>query len=82
MKRTAHITRTTQETSIDLRLDLDSASGSSIETGIGFFDHMLSHVAKHGGLRLTLSARGDLHIDEHHLIEDVGICLWPEQSLT
>jgi len=75
VKRTAHITRTTQETSIDLSIDLDSTSASSIETGIGFFDHMLSHVAKHGGLHLTLAARGDLHIDEHHLIEDVGICL-------
>ncbi|MCC6398746.1 MAG: imidazoleglycerol-phosphate dehydratase, partial [Bacteroidetes bacterium] len=50
MKRMAHITRTTQETSIDLSLNLDSREVSSIETGIGFFDHMLSHVAKHGGL--------------------------------
>lgn len=75
MKRMAHITRTTQETSIDLSLNLDSREVSSIETGIGFFDHMLSHVAKHGGLHLKLAARGDLHIDEHHLIEDVGICL-------
>ena len=75
MNRTAHITRTTHETSIDLTLDLDSREASVIDTGVGFFDHMLSHVAKHGDLHLALKAKGDLHIDEHHLVEDVGICL-------
>jgi imidazoleglycerol-phosphate dehydratase len=75
VNRTAHITRTTHETSIDLTLDLDSREASVIDTGVGFFDHMLSHVAKHGDLHLALKAKGDLHIDEHHLVEDVGICL-------
>lgn len=75
MNRTAHIIRSTHETSIDLTLDLDSREPSRIETGVGFFDHMLSHVAKHGDLHLTLVAKGDLHVDEHHLVEDVGICL-------
>lgn len=75
MNRTAHIQRTTTETGIDLRLALGDEGPSSIATGVGFFDHMLTHVAKHGGLRLDLAAKGDLHIDEHHLVEDVGICL-------
>jgi imidazoleglycerol-phosphate dehydratase len=75
MKREAHIQRTTGETSIDLSLILDDEGGSSITTGIGFFDHMLSHIARHGGLRLQLAASGDLHVDEHHLVEDVGLCL-------
>jgi imidazoleglycerol-phosphate dehydratase len=73
--RTADISRATAETSIDLKLYLDGSGRSAIETGLGFFDHMLSHIAKHGGLDLTLHAQGDLHVDEHHLIEDVGICL-------
>jgi imidazoleglycerol-phosphate dehydratase len=75
MKREAHIQRTTGETSIDLSLTLDDEGGSSITTGIGFFDHMLSHIARHGGLRLQLTASGDLHVDDHHLVEDVGLCL-------
>ncbi len=75
MNRSAHITRTTNETTIDLRLDLDSREPAHIDTGVGFFDHMLSHVAKHGNIHLSVRAKGDLHIDEHHLVEDVGICL-------
>ncbi len=75
MTRTAHIVRNTTETAIDLRLNLDGTGTYQIDTGIGFFDHMLAHVAKHGRLDLVLKAAGDLHIDEHHLVEDVGICL-------
>lgn len=75
MNRRSSIARTTSETSIELDLDLDGRGTYEIATGVGFFDHMLSHIAKHGGLTLTLKASGDLHIDEHHLVEDVGICL-------
>jgi imidazoleglycerol-phosphate dehydratase len=75
MSRRAHIERKTAETSIVLDLDLDSGDGATITTGIGFFDHMLSHIAKHGGVGLSVEARGDLHVDEHHTVEDVGICL-------
>lgn len=75
MNRTAHSVRTTNETKIELTVNLDGGGPSSITTGIGFFDHMLSHIAKHGNLDLTVNASGDLHVDEHHLVEDVGICL-------
>ena len=75
MSRESSVVRDTTETSINLRLNLDGAGVYSIETGLGFFDHMLSHIAKHGGLDLSLKAKGDLHVDEHHLVEDVGICL-------
>ena len=75
MSRIAHIQRETTETRVDLRLDLDGAGQSSIATGIGFFDHMLTHVARHGMLDLTVAAKGDLHVDAHHTVEDVGICL-------
>ena len=75
MSRTSHIVRKTAETDIDLQVWLDEAGPSQISTGVGFFDHMLTHVAKHGGIRMELHAKGDLHIDEHHLVEDVGICL-------
>ena len=75
MSRTSHIVRKTAETDIDLQVWLDEAGPSQISTGVGFFDHMLTHVAKHGGFRMDLHAKGDLHIDEHHLAEDVGICL-------
>src|SRR5260370_23853906 len=74
MSRTAAIHRETKETQIDLRLDLDGTGRSDLSTGIGFFDHMLAHLAKHGLFDLTLSAKGDLHIDSHHTVEDVGIC--------
>jgi imidazoleglycerol-phosphate dehydratase len=72
--RTAHIVRNTTETAIDLRVNLDGTGIYRIDTGVGFFDHMLAHVARHGRLDLVLKATGDLHIDEHHLVEDVGIC--------
>jgi imidazoleglycerol-phosphate dehydratase/histidinol-phosphatase len=73
-RRTIH-TRKTNETKIDITLNLDGSGKSIITTGIAFFDHMLEQIAKHGNLDLIISAKGDLHIDEHHTIEDVGITL-------
>ena len=67
--------RHTQETKIKIDLNLDGSGKASIETGIGFFDHMLEQIARHGSLDLSIQCIGDLHIDEHHTIEDVGICL-------
>jgi len=75
MSRDAHIVRSTAETSIDLSVGHDGGADVRIDTGIGFFDHMLQHVARHGGLEFVLHAQGDLHVDEHHLVEDVGIVL-------
>jgi len=73
--RKAEITRNTAETSITLAIDLDGQGQRTIHTGIGFFDHMLDHVGKHGHVDLDVAAKGDLHIDAHHTVEDVGICL-------
>lgn len=73
MAREASIKRETKETQIDLWLDLDGTGTYEVETGVGFFDHMLSHIAKHGLIDLKLKATGDLHVDAHHLVEDVGI---------
>jgi histidinol-phosphate aminotransferase len=73
--RKAFIQRYTAETRIDLTLDLDQQLSLPIETGIGFFDHMLEQIARHGGISLGVSCRGDLHVDEHHTVEDVGIAL-------
>jgi len=75
MPRVAEMRRTTSETEITLRLNLDGDGASEIATGVGFFDHMLTHVARHGLLHLTVQAKGDLHIDDHHTVEDVGIVL-------
>src|SRR6201987_4928908 len=75
MPRTAHIERHTKETHIELRLNLDGRGKSEISTGIRFFDHMLDLVARHGGLDLRLKAAGDLDVDQHHTVEDVGIAL-------
>lgn len=75
MPRTATISRKTAETDIQLTLDLDGAGEAQINTGIGFFDHMLTLLAKHGLLNLTVAARGDLNVDFHHTVEDVGIAL-------
>lgn len=75
MARQAVIQRTTRETSISLSLDLDGRGRAEVATGVGFFDHMLTHVAFHGYFDLALEAQGDLHVDPHHTVEDVGICL-------
>jgi imidazoleglycerol-phosphate dehydratase len=75
MPRRAHIQRNTKETQIDLRLNLDGRGKSNISTGIRFFDHMLDLVTRHGGLDLRLKATGDLDVDQHHTVEDVGIAL-------
>lgn len=75
MARNAHIRRNTKETQIDLRLKLDGRGSSDIRTGIRFFDHMLDLVARHGGFDLRLRANGDLDVDQHHTVEDVGIAL-------
>ena len=73
--RTAEINRKTFETDISVQLNLDGNGKNDIHTGIGFFDHMLTHVSKHGFIDLTLGAKGDLYVDCHHTIEDVGIVL-------
>ncbi|MGE5597727.1 MAG: imidazoleglycerol-phosphate dehydratase HisB [Hyphomicrobiales bacterium] len=75
MSRTATVERSTAETSITVSLDLDGSGRFVTETGIGFFDHMLSHIAKHGVFDLEVRAKGDLHIDQHHTVEDCGIAL-------
>jgi imidazoleglycerol-phosphate dehydratase len=74
MSRQASINRKTNETAIALELNLDGTGAYTLDTGVGFFDHMLSHIAKHGNLNLSVKAKGDLHVDEHHTIEDIGIC--------
>lgn len=73
--RTAEIKRETRETNISMTLTLDGVGKSYIKTGIGFFDHMLEGFAKHGFFDLDLKAEGDLHVDPHHTVEDVGIVL-------
>jgi imidazoleglycerol-phosphate dehydratase len=73
--RTAEIERKTNETDIRLRLKLDGSGRHQINTGVGFFDHMLSHVAVHGLFDLELAAEGDLHIDSHHVVEDCALVL-------
>jgi imidazoleglycerol-phosphate dehydratase len=75
MARTAQIRRETGETKISLALDLDGTGQSRLATGLGFFDHMLTLLAKHSLIDLTVEAQGDLHVDPHHTVEDVGICL-------
>jgi imidazoleglycerol-phosphate dehydratase len=75
MSRTASIHRQTAETDVSLELDLDGTGQASVESGIGFFDHMLTLFAKHAAVDLTVRAKGDLHVDQHHTVEDVGICL-------
>jgi imidazoleglycerol-phosphate dehydratase len=73
--RQAEITRTTAETDITLRLALDGSGQRRIATGVGFFDHMLDQLARHALFDLDLTAKGDLHIDDHHTVEDCGIAL-------
>jgi len=75
MPRTADVQRNTKETQIRVRVDLDGTGTAKLATGIGFFDHMLDQVARHGLIDLEVDAKGDLHIDGHHTVEDVGITL-------
>ena len=75
MARTANIERTTNETAITLTLNLDGSGQHQIESGVPFFDHMLTQIARHGFFDLNIEARGDLEIDAHHTVEDLGICL-------
>jgi imidazoleglycerol-phosphate dehydratase len=75
MSRKAKIERRTAETEIQLEIDLDGAGQAQVRTGVGFLDHMLELFAKHGLVDLSITARGDLHVDQHHTVEDVGICL-------
>ena len=73
--RRVSVSRKTNETDISVEIDLDGTGKGTISTGIGFFDHMLEQVARHGGIDITLKASGDLHVDEHHLVEDTAIVL-------
>jgi imidazoleglycerol-phosphate dehydratase len=73
--RQAQVNRNTLETQIEVRLNLDGSGKSRLATGVGFFDHMLDQVARHGMVDLEVAAKGDLHIDAHHTVEDVGITL-------
>ena len=73
--RTAKVNRETKETKIQLSLNLDGTGQYQIETGIGFLDHMLTHIAAHGLFDLSVQARGDLHVDPHHTVEDVALVL-------
>ncbi len=73
--RIAQVTRNTKETQITVRINLDGTGAARLATGIGFFDHMLDQVARHGLIDLDVDAKGDLHIDGHHTVEDVGITL-------
>jgi imidazoleglycerol-phosphate dehydratase len=75
MTRTATIARTTKETSIEVSIALDGPARSDVSTGVPFFDHMLDQLARHGGFDLVVKAKGDLHIDTHHTIEDTSLAL-------
>lgn len=74
MPRTAKIDRQTNETEITLELNLDGSGQARIQTGVGFFDHMLELLTRHAAIDLSVTAKGDLHVDQHHTVEDVGIC--------
>ena len=73
--RDATVTRTTSETAISVSISLDGTGSAKISTGVGFFDHMLNQLAKHSLIDMTITAKGDLHIDDHHTVEDVGIAI-------
>ena len=74
-QRTAQLSRETNETKIVVELYIDGCGDYEIDTGVGFFDHMLTHIAKHGRFDLTVNAQGDLQVDAHHTVEDVGIVM-------
>jgi len=74
-KRTAKIHRKTNETDVSLEINLDGVGKYEIDTGIGFLDHMLTHLSKHGKIDLAVRAKGDLNVDAHHTVEDIAICL-------
>lgn len=73
--RTAKIHRQTKETDVAVELNLDGVGSYEIDTGVGFLDHMLTHLSKHGKVDLVIKAKGDLNVDVHHTVEDIGICL-------
>ncbi len=73
MTRTATVTRSTKETEVEVTIDLDGSGTADVTTGLPFFDHMLDQLGRHGGFDLTVRAEGDLHVDGHHTVEDVGI---------
>ena len=75
MKRSGNISRKTHETQIEVSIDLDGKGTSKLNSGIGFLDHMLDQIARHGMIDLTVEAKGDLHIDAHHTVEDIGIVM-------
>lgn len=75
MSRSAIVDRNTAETDFHIQLDLDGTGQSDISTMVPFMDHMLTHIAKHGFFDLTVKGKGDVHIDDHHTVEDLGICL-------
>jgi imidazoleglycerol-phosphate dehydratase len=75
MARTGDVSRTTKETALRARVNLDGTGIATVQTGIGFFDHMLEALARHGMIDLTLEGRGDLHVDGHHTVEDAGIVI-------
>ena len=75
MARTAEVVRNTKETQITVRVDLDGSGACDVETGVGFFDHMLDSFARHSGIDLYVRTKGDLHIDFHHTVEDTGIVI-------
>ena len=75
MSRTTRIDRKTAETQIELELELDGEGTAQVATGVGFLDHMLTLLARHAAFNLTVGCQGDLHVDQHHTVEDVGICL-------